>query len=325
MAQIKFQVPGLLLCLIFAVLSYLIGQYIQVSVQLIALLIGVFMAFFISHKEQFDSGRKLVETKALGIAIALLGLKIPWQAIQNSGGKMLTMAMLGIAFSCLLTWLLAKWLKTDRAGSALIAVGSAICGSAAIMASQALVKASSSTTAICITLINLMGILGIFIAPSLALFFFEKQSDMGLFIGNTLQSMPHVIAAGYAAGDSAAEIAVVIKMIRILMLLPMLIIVTLIIGKRQDKASTGKSIPLFIQGFILFALIAKLQWLPENIITSLTWSGDLLMSMALFAIGLRVNRQAIQQSGSGLFSLSLLVFLGQLLFSYLLLILTANC
>lgn len=321
MNPIKTHIPGLLLCVTFSLPAYAIGQQFHFSPQMVALLLGIGMAFFVSHQKSLNTGRKFVETKVLGIAIALLGLKIPWQVIQNSGGKMLILAIAGIVFTCLLTRVLTKRLKTDHAGSALIAVGSAICGSAAIMATQALIKASPATTAICITLINLLGLLGIFIAPSLAFFLFQQPSDMGLFIGNTLQSMPHVIAAGYAAGESVAAFAVIIKMIRILMLLPMLIIFALIIGKQQNKSSKSKTVPLFIQGFILFALAAKLQWLTEDIIAVLTWLGSFLMTMALFAIGLQVNRQAIQKSGGKLLGLSLLVFLGQLTFSWLILLL----
>ena len=221
--------PGLLLTFTLAMASQWLGILFGFSAALIALLMGIVVGLVVAQMQGENSllsyGFSWSERQGLGLAIALMGFQMPWLVLMTSGGKVLFLVCSGLVFTFAVTYLLSRVFKLSQQQTVLMATGNGICGSAAVMATQSIIKSNRSDTAMVVTLVNLLGLLGIIITPMLVLQFFPLESfQAGQFIGNTLQSMPHVVAAGFTVGDDVAQTAVWVKMVRILMLLPVLFI-----------------------------------------------------------------------------------------------------
>ncbi len=326
--------PGLLLTLALSLLSQWLGILFGFSAALTALVMGIVVGVLTA---QINRGNSLLskgfswgEKQGLGLAIALMGFQMPWLALMTSGGKVLLLVCLGLVFTFVVTYLLSRLFKLSQSQTILMATGNGICGSAAVMATQSIIKSNRSDTAMVVTLVNLLGLLGIIITPMLVLQFFPSESfQAGQLIGNTLQSMPHVVAAGFTVGDDVAQTAVWVKMVRILMLLPVLFILAWwqrseqLALKNESEVNSSKLpwlalIPVFIWGFLVCAFMVLWFELPKSLLEIFDQISDILMCMALVAIGAQIDWQKIRHSGGRLMLMGVLLFALQLSFSALL-------
>ena len=327
MIQRHAHFPGLLLTLAFALVATWLGKTLSFSAALIALILGVAAGVLLNryNKKQavFSPGFSWSERQGLGLAIALMGFQMPWDALLSSGWQVLLLVILGLIFTFVVTYFLSKLFRLSRSQSLLMATGNGICGSAAVMATQSVIKSNRADTAIVVTLVNVLGLLGMVISPLIVVQFFHGQDfAAGQLIGNTLQSMPHVVAAGFSVNDDVAQTAVWVKMVRILMLLPVLFVLAWWQHRSEVKQNEQHKslpwlalVPVFIWGFMACACINLLWPLPVVLLKITEQVSDVLMCMALVAIGAQIQWQTIQQSGGRLLVMGLLLFALQLSFS----------
>jgi uncharacterized integral membrane protein (TIGR00698 family) len=198
-----------------------------------------------------------------------------------------------------LSWLFGKIFKSSSGLSFLLGAGSAICGSSAIAATAPIVEASEEETGLSLGIVNILGVIGLLGLPALAhaLSFTEMQA--ATLLGGVLQSLGHVVASGYAMDGGIGEWATVVKMGRILFMVPLLIVLYII--KRRQGQSSNASFPYFIVLFVVTIALAQLNWIPANYLKSLANGGELLLIVAMGAIGskirlsslLKISRQGI--------------------------------
>ncbi len=322
------QIPGLVLALMLALLAQFCSAQWGISGALLALLFGI--AFGVSvgrmtkHRPLWEAGFAWGERQGLGLAIALMGFQMPWQALFSSGWQVLILVILGLLFTFVIAMMLSKVFRLSHSQRLLMATGNGICGSAAVMATQSIIQSNRADTAMVVTVVNLLGLLGILVTPFLiAQYFPADDFSAGQLIGNTLQSMPHVVAAGFSVNDDVAQTAVWVKMVRILMLLPVLFLLAWW-QHRHDKNHNEALkqnlpwlalIPVFIWGFMLCALCSLWFELPQGALDVLDQISDVLMCMALVAIGAQIQWQNIRQSGGRLMVMGVVLFACQLVFS----------
>ncbi len=168
-----------------------------------------------------------------------------------------------------------------------------------------------------------MGFAGVFVTVWLANWFFKADSELaGLLVGNTLQSMGHVVAAGFSINNEVGQTAVLVKMYRIVMLIPVLLLLIVFWGKQVKKEPSKserihwlKLIPVFIWVFLLLCLLATMAWIPQTWVEIMTMTSRWLFLLAMAAIGLNIELKHIYQTGGRILLLGLLVFSAQLIFS----------
>ena len=326
-------VPGLLLVGILATLTILLSQYVSLSATLIAILLGFIVGNSLQLSALFRLGIGWFESHGLAAAVALLGVQLNLSVLMQINPLSLPLIAAAILLTFMLTFLLAKLLRTSNTESCLLASGQGICGSAAVMAaSKALNETNKATTGLIIAVVNFLGFLGVFITPWLVQHVF-KFNDIasGFLIGNTLQSMGHVVAAGFSVNDAVGNGAVLIKMCRILFLIPALLLIIFLQGRtvytteiHGDNAEASKPdwlklIPWFIWAFLALIVLNNLGWIAPNIQGILTQTGDVLFILAMVAIGLGIRIKAIWQQGVKLLVLGGLVFMLQIVFTLLVL------
>lgn len=318
--------PGILLCLALALLAIALGRidYSQqhgLSALTIAILLGILLGNTrLSHLAQpCSAGMAFSKQHLLRLAIVLYGLRLTFQDLAQVGiaGILIDALMLVSTFVLALV-LGLKLFKLDRETVILIGAGSSICGAAAVMASESVLQSGSEKVTVAVATVVVFGSVAMFVYPVLynlnqqwQCLPFSEQS-FGIYIGSSLHEIAQVVAAGRAVSQEAANTAVIAKMLRVMMLAPFLILLSMyLLGVKraalssmepQLQVASGVSnrirLPWFTLGFMLVLGLNSLQCLPASLVGALIDIDAVLMAMAMAALGLSTRVAVIRQAGA---------------------------
>ncbi len=288
---------GLLICVSVAILGKITSQYgPALGSVTYCLIIGVIVSNILHNKvASFSTAFKFSEKKILPFAIALLGLNINYATLRTIGLQGGAAVVTTIAASILFSLLIAKFLKADRELALLIGIGNGICGSSAIAASSEVLKADRVKTAVSISVINLLGVLGLVLYPIVSKLVGINENSAGIMCGATLQAVGQATAAGFAIGTEAGKAAVLVKMARVLMLGPVLLLLS--IKSSSGKFSLRKSVPLFIVVFFLLSLISNIFEINPAILKTVKHIQKYSLLIAMSAVGLNIKLKDIYSVG----------------------------
>jgi uncharacterized integral membrane protein (TIGR00698 family) len=217
-----------------------------------------------------------------------------------------------VAVALGLTLWLCRVTGVEQKLAILIGIGTAICGGTAIAVTAPTIEADEKDTAFAITTITLFGVIAVFLFPLLGHALSMSQTEFGIWAGVAIQATPQVMAAGFAYGTEAGEIAVIVKLVRVLLLAPMLVGLGWWYARekrRQQQAHVGQKMklttvfPPFILGFLTLAVANTLNLLPDftlHLQESALWeSGDLQVSLASLVTGVSAFLITIAMAGVG--------------------------
>ena len=194
--------------------------------------------------------------------------------------------------------------------SQLLAFGNAICGSSAIIAVSSIVRSKKEDVILSVSIINIIGSLSIIIVPFILYFFSINNSFMqGQIIGGTIQAVGQVSATGYIINENVGQAAILIKMSRILFLIPALITFSFIYS--FNKKSDFFQFPFFIIGFMIVFFLSYNNLIPDLFIKYFKILSKYFLLFAITALGLKVSIQTYLKSGIKVFLVCLLAFLIQ--------------
>jgi len=283
----------------------------------LAIMLGIVVgnSLYPALAAQCDAGVLLAKQKLLRLGIILFGFRITVQQIADVGLSGVLIDVLILSSTFMMTCLLGiRLLKLDRETVWLIGAGSSICGAAAVLATEPVVKAAPSKVAVAVATVVLFGTLAIVIYPllwPLAQAYFPQLNvaQFGIFTGSTIHEVAQVVAAGHAIGAEAENSAVIAKMLRVMMLAPFLLCLSGWLRRApQQTPRQGLTFPWFALGFILVALFNSLHLLPAAWIAGLNQLANLLLAMAMAALGLTTRFGALRQAGAKPLLLGLMVF-----------------
>lgn len=262
-------------------------------------------------------GVRFAQRHLLRAGVALYGFNLSLQQIATVGSHGIWIDILMVASTIGLGWFVGtRVLGLDRETTLLTAAGSAICGAAAVVATAPVLKMDAQreadSTAAAVATVILYGTAAIFIYPLLHAWLFTGQAGFGTYIGSTVHEVAQVVAIGNLLGDDTERAAVIVKMIRVILLVPFLLAVGGLFRTRGE--STGGrvhklAIPWFALIFIAFAGINSLHWLPESLVAALRLLGIFCLTLAMAALGIDTNLSRLRQSGPRVFALGLVLFL----------------
>ncbi|MBK6567817.1 YeiH family protein [Candidatus Aalborgicola defluviihabitans] len=244
----------------------------------------------------------------LRLGIIMFGFKLTFQDIAavGVGGILIDACVLTSTFF-LAFWLGRRKLGLDEQSVILIGAGSSICGAAAILATEPVIKAQAEKVAVAVATVVVFGTLAMFLYPllfSMTHALGVSEFAFGIFTGSTVHEVAQAVAAGRAVSEQAATSAVITKMIRVMMLAPFLLILSACLNRRHASESGGDSdkrpitIPWFALGFLAMAGFNSLSWLPQAWVAQLIALDNLLLAMAMGALGLTTHVSAIRKAGS---------------------------
>lgn len=301
MQTIKSKLPGILLAAVLAVPAWLIGKAIPViGSPVLGMLFGMILSFW-KRPQIFDDGIKFTSKKLLQIAIILLGFEMNLFDIFKVGNQTLLLMVFTLSAAFLTALLFGKLLKLDSNTKTLIGVGSAICGGSAIAATAPVIKAKDEEIARSISTIFLFNVLAAFLFPFLGHLLGMTDHTFGLWAGTAVNDTSSVVAAGYAFSDSAGNLAVIVKLTRTLMIVPITLILALITSKRGTEKGSGYSVmkifPWFVLGFIAASVLRTFLPVPAEVTQFLAQSGKFFIVMAMASIGLNTNIIKLVKNG----------------------------
>lgn len=239
--------------------------------------------------------------RLLRLGIILYGLRVTFQDIGGVGvsGILIAVAIVGCVFT-LAVWLGTRVFKLDRETAMLIGAGSAICGAAAVMAAEPVVRGQAHKVSVAVATVVVFGTTAMFVYPLSYPHLGLDQHAFGVFTGSTIHEVAQVVVAGKAVGAQAESAAVIEKMLRVMLLAPFLLLLSWRMGRNADAGAGRKtriSVPWFAVLFIAVSGFNSLHLLPEPLRHALVRVDTVLLAMAMAALGLRTHVGAIRQAG----------------------------
>lgn len=319
MSNTQNTILGIFICFVVGFLATLFNKFIPLGTVTIAILLGILGGNTLGLGDRFKRGVTFCEKHFLSLAIVLMGTKLDYPILKELGYGTILLIMGAMTFTILTSLLLGRALKLKTSLALLLGIGNGVCGSSAIAATEQIVGANEEEVGISVAIVNFMGTIGIFILPLLGKSLL-KLTDIhtGLLIGNTLQAVGQVTAASFSVGEVTGQIATIVKMGRILMLTPLILILLITIPQKSSapsKRGKTKRIPPFIIGFILFSLIPTFKLLPPAPIEILGMVSHYALLVAMAGVGLKIKFSSILQKGKPALLSGSLIFLFQILFS----------
>ncbi|AWX15415.1 hypothetical protein CEP48_04170 [Mergibacter septicus] len=291
-----------------------IGSSIGLSSLTFAILLGMLIGntFYAKIATYSHTGITFAKSFLLRAGIVLYGFRITFQQINAVGlNAVITDAIMLISTFFITLWLGYYWLKIDKQTVYLSAAGCSICGAAAVMASEPVVKAESHKVAVAVAIVVIFGTAAMFLYPALYTWLLPYLDDhqFGIYIGSTVHEVAQVYAAGDNINPSVADNAVITKMIRVMMLAPFLLALSYFLTPKNTPQAKNKiNIPWFAVFFILVAILNSFPIVPAPIVQILVEIDGILLMMAMAALGVTTHIGAIKQAGIKPLILGLIVF-----------------
>jgi uncharacterized integral membrane protein (TIGR00698 family) len=247
------------------------------------------------------TGVDFAKARLLRLGIILYGFHITFQDIAQIGwaGVVIDVLVIGATFT-LAVQLGTRVFGLDRQTAMLIGAGSSICGAAAVLAAEPVVRGQAHKVSVAVATVVIFGTVGMFVYPLLYPYLGLSETAYGLYAGSTIHEVAQVVVAGRAVGEHAASYAVIEKMLRVMMLAPFLVILSSRIGD-EGEAAAGKrkiTIPWFAVLFIVAAGFNSLHLLPAAVVEAILAVDTVLLAMAMAALGLRTHIGAIHHAGT---------------------------
>jgi len=312
--HVQSLLPGLLLCGAFAIAAMLLGRQPWfaahgVSSLPIAIVLGLLLGNTAYPRVALRShaGVELARQRLLRLGIVLFGLRLSVQDIAAVGLAAVVVDAVMLAGTFCLAWLAGRRLfGLDRDTVILIGAGSAICGAAAVMATEPLLKARPERLAVAVATVVAFGTLAMVLYP--LLYQWNAQvgwvalapQAYGVYVGSTVHEVAQAVVAGAAVSSEAANVAVIAKMVRVMMLAPFLLLLSW--GLRRPAAAspagrTRVTIPWFAIGFLLVVAFNSTPFVPHALVPPALLLDEWLLAVAMFALGLTTHVSAIRQAG----------------------------
>lgn len=247
----------------------------------------------------------------LKFGVVLYGFRVTFQDIAAVGATGFAVSLTMATSTFLIGSILGvKLFKLDPETAILTATGSAICGAAAVLATEPVLKSDAHKSAMAVSTVVLFGTLTMFLYPALyqAGIHGMDENLFGIYIGGTIHEVAHAVAAGNAVSPEAASSAIIVKMIRVMMIAPLLIGLSLWQGRRKGGDTGRIALPWFALLFIAVAGLHSLNVLPSPVVEFWNRLDLFILTMAMCALGIETNLNRIKGVGMKPIWLALLLF-----------------
>lgn len=311
---------GVLFVTLFALSSFYLASIpwianLGISSLVVAIVLGMIYSNTLRHRfpKEWEAGIQFSAKRLLRLAIILYGFRISFQQMASVGLEGLLIDSLIVFLTLLIGYGVGvKLLKMDPDLSLLIGAGAAICGAAAVLAVEDILKSEPYKATVAVATVVLFGTLSMFLYPFLQHLGFFNFSDnqFGVFAGATIHEVAQVVVAGNDINLEAGSVAVIVKMTRVLLLVPVLFILSILVNKTSKNEHKKKIvIPWFALIFLAMVAFNSLHVLQESVITLINQFDIFLLTMAMAAIGIETNFLKIKKVGIRPLYLAILLFI----------------
>jgi len=304
-------VPGLLLCAVVAALA-MAGERAESTLTgrawlealVIAILLGTLIRTVFQPSARFEAGIRYASKTVLEAAVALMGAMINFNAVRQAGlplvGGIAAIVVLSIAGS----FALARVLGLPAKMATLLACGNAICGNSAIAAVAPVIEAESDDVGAAIAFTAVLGVAVVLLLPLAAATLHLSPLAGGAFAGLTVYAVPQVLAAAGPMGAGAAQIGILVKLVRVLMLGPVVALLGLMMRRTErTKQPTPPRhpithvLPWFILAFLAMMTLRSTGLFPSMAIVPTNHVAGILTVVSMAGLGLGVDVRSVTAAG----------------------------
>ena len=328
---------GVLLIALFSCAAFYIGsarifQEISFSPMIIGIILGMLYANSLRNHlpETWVPGIQFCSKKLLRLGIILYGFRLTFQDIVAVGVAGILVDIIVVVVTILGGVYIGKLLKMDRDIALLTSIGSGICGAAAVLGAESTIQTKPSKTAVAVATVVIFGTISMFIYPIAyrAGFLDLSPEQMGIYAGSTLHEVAHAVGAGNAMGTEISNVAIIVKMIRVMLLVPVLLSLGYWVALQAkhtpgETAGKGKiAVPWFALGFLGIIVFNSFNLLPVEVVDVINYIDTFLLTMAMVALGAETSIDKFKKAGAKPFILAFILYIwllggGWLLAKYL--------
>ncbi len=261
--------------------------------------------------ERLHPGLRFSQQTLLRLGIVLYGLRLTVQDLANLGPRamVLDLTVIGTVLT-LGYWLGTRVFGLDADTALLVSAGSGICGAAAVLATERVIDSESHKVSVAVATVVVFGTIAMFLYPVLYPLTGFTERQFGIYTGATVHEVAQALAAGRAVSQAASDTAVITKMLRVLLLAPVLVVISRL--RRSGAVGVARKIkfPWFVAWFGAVIVAQSLVKLPATIRTHLIDFDTVLLSSAMFALGMATRWHQLKQAGTRPLLLAATIFAG---------------
>lgn len=321
----------------FYIADFQLFRSLQLSSLIVGILLGMIYANTLRNHlpETWVPGINFCTKEILRTSIIFYGFRLTLTQVYEVGAAAIAIDALVVTSVVLLGLWVGKMLKLDRDLTILTSTGSAICGAAAVLGTEPVLKSQPHKAAVAVSTVVIFGTISMFLYPivyRMGVLPFDSQ-QWGIYTGSTLHEVAHVVGAGNAmANTQIADTAVITKMIRVILLAPYLILLGFVLQMRKPKSGDRTKEKINIPWFaILFLLVIGINTLLTwafgqgnmqaeyaSAVTVINQIDTFGLTMAMTALGAQASFDKFKQAGLKPFLLAGILFAWLLVGGYLL-------
>lgn len=304
-ARLRSLFPGILSSVIVAMAAKFISEHYGAPVMLMALLIGMAFTFLSEEGEPTCKGIDFASKKLLRFGVALLGLGITFQQIMSLGIGVFALTISGLLLTIALGPILARGFGRRSRFGLLIGGAVAICGASAALAISSTLPKSETLerdTVFTVISVTLLSTLAMILYPMIAAWIGLDDVATGVFFGATIHDVAQVVGAGYTVSDLAGETATFVKLLRVAMLVPVVIVLSLVFSTRRDDAGS-LPVPFFVLGFAVLVVAGSLSLVPDAAKEFLLSLSRWCLITAIAALGMKTSLKKLGDVGGSAIAL----------------------
>ncbi len=322
--------PGYLMAAIVAASAFAISFGLEraalpsISSLILAIVLGAIVRNILPIPRSIAPGCKRMVKTLIPVAIVLTGAHLNLMQMAQVGLPAMLVTVLCIAAAIATSYYVGRWFGLDDRTSMLIGAGTGICGNSAIVAVAPLIDAEDDDLVLAIGTVNLFGLLAMLAWPFLGTLLSMSQEAFGVWSGTTIHAVPQAVAAGQAYGEDAGALATLVKLMRVTLLAPMMVVLAVLYARRHAADAGGgkrmivhyaRLVPTFVWGFVGMSLLLTVGLLPGlsfelsdaiplndrtfhiSLAETFTNLGKILLVVAMAAIGLEVDVRMLGRVG----------------------------
>lgn len=299
-AQAEQIFPGLVIAGLVAVTAQFLSEHYGAPAMLMAILLGISLQF-LSEEKRTEPGVSFAASKLLRIGVALLGARVSVEMLQQLGPALVILVVSGVILTILFSLVIGRFFGRDQLFSFLAGGSVAICGASAAMAiASILPKGETRERDLVFTVVGVtvLSTFAMILYPILAGKFGLDLRQTGVFLGGTIHDVAQVVGAGYTVTEETGDLATVVKLIRVTMLAPVVLVASLFLRKHTDEQ--GKRPPLlpgFVIAFLVIATLNSLHLIPGFAVDLASAVSRWALLTAIAAVGMKTSIPRLMQVG----------------------------
>ncbi len=291
--------PGLSLVAAATAVGTLVGAFVPAASPLVVgIVLGILWRSVFGQVALVAPGLRFAATWLLRAGVMLLGVQLALGQVVHFGLPVLAVVLVSVAVTFVVTRRLGELARLGEARSMLLATGVSICGASAVAAANTVADGDEDDVATAVTSVTVLGTLAIVALPLLALVLGLDDTEFGILTGASVHEVGQVVAIGGAAGAVVLHAAVVIKLTRVVLLAPLV----MLLGAHRRRSGVDMMerppvMPWFVAGFLVLMLARTADLVPVDVVPVASWVGGLLLCAGMFGLGAAVDLRAVLRSG----------------------------